>query len=116
MSKAKPAFRLELLRWVMETSMLKTQAGKHKSTVTKMARKYKASVDAVDGPRACFEVTVQRDNGRKPLVARFGGIPLKRTRTAVLTDLIPVMATTRRNELIRRLIAGRCALSSCRVS
>ena len=105
---AQDVFRLELLRWVMETSMLKTLAGKHKSTVAKMARKYKASVETADGPRACFQVMVQRDQGRKPLVARFGGIPLKRKRTTVVTDLIPVMATTRRNELIRRLIAGRC--------
>jgi len=107
---AQDVFRLELLRWVMETSMLKTLAGKHKSTVAKMARKYKASVETADGPRACFQVTVQRDQGRKPLVARFGGIPLKRKRTAVITDLKPIMATTRRNELIHRLLAGRCEL------
>jgi len=48
--------------------------------------------------------------GRKPLVARFGGIPLKRRRTAVITDLKPVMATTWRNELVHRLLAGRCEL------
>jgi group II intron reverse transcriptase/maturase len=36
---AQDVFRLEKLRWVMETSMLKTLAGKHKSTVAKMARK-----------------------------------------------------------------------------
>src|SRR6266567_1525339 len=50
------------------------------------------------------------DEGRKPLVARFGGIPLKRQRTAVITDLTPIMATARRNELIHRLLAGRCEL------
>ncbi|MFJ2583011.1 reverse transcriptase domain-containing protein [Kitasatospora aureofaciens] len=107
---AQDVFRLELLRWVMETSMLKTLAGKHKSTVTKMARRYKAAVDTPDGRRTCFQVTVQRDNGRKPLVARFGGIPLKRQRTAVITDRQPAMATARRNELIHRLLAGQCEL------
>ena len=65
--------------------MLKTLACKHKSTVAKMARKYKASIDTADGPRTCFQVTVQRDRGRKPLVARFGGIPLTRKRTAIMT-------------------------------
>jgi len=103
-------FRLEKLHWVMETSMLKTLAGKHKSTVAKMARKYKASVDTPDGPRTCFQVTVQRDQGKKPLVARFGGIPLTRKRTAVMTDLKPIMATVKRNELIHRLLARRCEL------
>jgi hypothetical protein len=94
----------------METSMLKTLAGKHKSTVTKMAHRYKAAVDTPDGRRTCFQVTVQRDKGKKPLVARFGGLPLKRQRTAVITDRNPVMATARRNELIHRLLAGQCEM------
>ena len=75
-----------------------------------MARKYKASIDTPDGPRVCFQVTVHRDQGKKPLVARFGGIPLTRKRTAVMTDLKPTMATVKRNELIHRLLAGRCEL------
>ena len=112
---AQDVFRLELLHWVMETSMLKTLAGKHKSTVSKMARRYKTRVQTADGSRVCFQVTVQRDHGRKPLVARFGGIPLTRQRAAIITDLKPVMATTRRNELIHRLLAGRCELCQGRV-
>jgi group II intron reverse transcriptase/maturase len=112
---AQDVFRLEKLRWVMETSMLKTLAGKHKSTVAKMARKYKASIDTPDGPRTCFQVTVHRERGKKPLVARFGGIPLTRQRTAVLTDLKPIMATVKRNELIHRLLAGRCELCEGRI-
>jgi group II intron reverse transcriptase/maturase len=107
---AQDVFRLAKVRWVMETSMLKTLAGKHKSTVARMARKYKASIDTPDGSRTCFQVTVHREQGKKPLVARFGGIPLRRKRTVVLTDLKPIMATTKRNELIRRLVAGRCEL------
>jgi hypothetical protein len=35
---AQDVFRLGTLRWVLETSMLKTLAGKHKSTVTKSLR------------------------------------------------------------------------------
>jgi hypothetical protein len=107
---AQDVFRLEILRWVMETSMLKTLAGKHKSTVTKMARRYKASIDTPDRRQACFQVTVRREKVKKPLVARFGGIPLKRQRTAVIADRQPVMATTRRNELIHRLLAGQCEI------
>ncbi|MGW3661473.1 reverse transcriptase domain-containing protein [Streptomyces sp. NPDC005151] len=107
---AQDVFRLAPLRWVMETSMLKTLAGKHKSAVAKMARRYKATIDTPEGRRTCFQVTVQRDRGRKPLIARFGGIPLKRQRTAVITDRRPVMATARRNELIHRLLAGQCEM------
>ncbi|MEE4590274.1 group II intron reverse transcriptase/maturase, partial [Streptomyces antimycoticus] len=35
-------FRLHRLQWVMETSMLKTLAAKHRSSVSKMAAKHKA--------------------------------------------------------------------------
>jgi hypothetical protein len=107
---AQDVFRLGRLRWVMETSMLKTLAGKHRSTITRMARKYKATIETTSGPRTVFQVIVERDRARKPLVARFGGTPLKRVRTAVLTDQRPVMASNRRNELIHRLLAERCEI------
>ncbi len=99
--------RLHRLRWAAETSMLKTLAAKHRSTVTKMARKYKAVAVTPYGPRVCFEARTERP-GRKPLVARFGGIPLKRQRKAVIDDRQPAPATTRRKELITRLLKGRC--------
>jgi group II intron reverse transcriptase/maturase len=111
---AQDVFRLGTLLWVMETSLLKTLAGKHRSTVTKMARKYKATIETPDGPRKCLQVTVHRDRGRRPLVARFGGIPLRRKRTAVLIDRRPVMASAKRNELIHRLLAGRCEICEVR--
>lgn len=107
---AQDVFRLGRLHWVMETSLLKTLAGKHRSTVRAMARKYKATIATPAGPRKCLQVAIERDRGRKPLVARFGGIPLRRVRTAVLTDQRPVMASAKRNELIHRLLAGRCEL------
>ena len=106
---AQDVHRLSRLRWVMETSMLKTLAAKHSSTVTTMARKYKTRIATDDGPRVCFQVTVPRE-GRKPLVARFGGIPLKRKNTAIISDRKPPRATTQGNELIHRLLAERCEL------
>ncbi len=112
---AQDVFRLGRLHWVMETSLLKTLAGKHRSTVTAMARKYKATVDTPAGPRKCLQVVIERDRGRKPLVTRFGGIPLRRARTAVLTDQRPVMASARRNELIHRLLAGHCEICTATV-
>lgn len=107
---AQDVSRLGPLRWVMETSMLKTLASKHKSTVMKMARRYKATISTPDGRRTCFQVTVRREKGKKPLIARFGEISLKRQRKAVITDRQPVMATARRNELIHRLLAGQCEM------
>ena len=59
--------RLYRLHWVMETSLLKTLANKHRSTVSKMARKHAATITTPHGPRKCFEATIER-SGRKPLV------------------------------------------------
>ena len=99
-------WRLNRLEWAAKTSMLKTLAAKHRSRVTPMARKYQAKIDTPHGKRTCFEAIVDRA-GRKPLVARFGGIPLKRQKKAVLNDRPTVPATTRK-ELVTRLHAGRC--------
>lgn len=61
------------LEWVMRISMLRTLAAKHRSSVSKMTARQKAKIRTPNGLRTCFEATVQRQ-GRKPLVARFGGI------------------------------------------
>jgi Type II intron maturase/Reverse transcriptase (RNA-dependent DNA polymerase) len=102
--------RLDRLQWVMLTSLLKTLACKYSSSVSKMARKYGATIETPNGPRRCMQITVERGEGRKPLVARFGGIPLSRRKNAVLIDREPVGAASRGTELIRRLLAGRCEL------
>ncbi|MFZ0377772.1 MAG: reverse transcriptase domain-containing protein [Solirubrobacteraceae bacterium] len=103
-------FRLSRLYWVMKTSLLKTLAGKHDSSVSKMARKYAATIKTPHGPRVCLQVSVDRRESRKPLVATFGGIPLKRQRNAVLIDREPARKTPRQRELIQRLKAGRCEM------
>ena len=102
-------FRLHRLRWAMETSMLKTLANKHRSSVAKMAARHKAKIDTPHGPRTCFEAKVAR-GGKNPLVARFGGIPLKRQETAVLVDRRVTGPIYPHKELVRRLLAGRCEL------
>jgi group II intron reverse transcriptase/maturase len=101
--------RLNRLEWVMTTSLLKTLACKHDSTVAKMAARYRATIPTPFGPRRCFQVSVER-HGRKPLVARFGGIPLRRKRDAVLHDRDPPPVIVRRKELISRFLAGRCEM------
>jgi hypothetical protein len=93
----------------METSMLKTLARKHRSSVSKMAARYKAKIDTPHGPRVCFEVSIAR-TGKEPLMARFGGIPLKRQKTAVLTDPCMTGPIYPHKELVRRLLTGRCEL------
>ena len=89
--------------------MLKTLAAKHQSTVITMAARYKAKIVTSDGPRTCFEARLQRE-GKQHLVARFGGIPLRHDRRAVITDPAPVPSRSPRKELIFRLRRRRCEL------
>ena len=79
-----------------------------------MLRKYEASLQAADGTTyRCLEIQVQRE-GKKPLVARFGGIPLKRQKTGVLVDQNPIYIRSERNELVKRLLADKCELCGSR--
>jgi hypothetical protein len=100
-------FRLARLQWVMSASMLMTLGNKHRSWFSKMARKYAATVETPYGPRKCFEARVEQP-GRKPLVGRFGGIPLRQNKKAVVTDRQLVPVNIKRKELVSRLLAGRC--------
>ncbi|HEX3785068.1 MAG TPA: reverse transcriptase domain-containing protein [Pseudonocardiaceae bacterium] len=106
---ASDVFRLHRLRWVMETSMLKTLASKHRSSVTKMAARHKAKTLTPHGLRTRFEASVERAGG-KPLVAWFGGIPLKRQKNAVITDHQPTGPIYPNRQLVTRLLKGRCEL------
>ena len=98
------------LRYVMETSLLRTLAAKHKTTRAKMRRKYATTVETPYGRHRCFEVRVARPN-RPPLVARFGGIPLRRQKKAVIVDADPVQHVKgKRSELLTRLLAEKCEI------
>jgi hypothetical protein len=101
---------LSRLKWVSETSLLKTLAGKHKTSVAAMARKYKTTTETANGPKKCLKVVVQREKGKKPLIAQFGGIPLQRKQRAILVDRQPQFLMTTRNELLKRVLADQCEL------
>ena len=104
------AYKLNRLHWTMLTSLLKTLACKHDSTVSKMVARYKTTITTPHGPRTCMQTVTNREGGRKPLVATFGGIPLKRHKTAVINDRKTTLGKPRRKELISRLRAGRCEM------
>ena len=74
-----------------------------------MTARHKAKTETPYGPRTCFEATVQRQS-RKPLVARFGGIPLKRNRNAVPFDRVPDPAPHKHREVVQRLLRSVCEI------
>ena len=106
---AQDVSKLTRLRWHALTSLLKTLAAKHHSTVTKMAVRYRAKIETSDGLRTCFEARRHRE-GKPDLVARFGGIPLRQNRKAVIRDPAPARIPYPRKELVRRLRKRICEL------
>jgi hypothetical protein len=106
---AQDVWRLSVLCWYAQTSMLKTLAAKHKSSVAKMAARHKAKAITGHGPRTCFEARRHRE-GKTDLVARSGGIPLKHDRRAVIRDPAPARTGHPRKELIHRLLKRACEL------
>jgi group II intron reverse transcriptase/maturase len=102
---------LSLLHWVMRTSLLKTLAHKHKSSVAKMVRRFAAKVATPFGPRTCLETRVPRV-GKEPLIARFGGLPLRTNLTAYVEDRLLARKPQRGTELLQRLLANECEACS----
>jgi group II intron reverse transcriptase/maturase len=105
---------LNRLQWVMQGSLLKTLAAKHKSTMRAMRERYATTTtDPTTGQTlACLEVRVERD-GKPPLVARFGGISLVRQPEAILNDT-PPRVWGRGTELLTRFLAEECELCGSR--
>src|SRR5205823_319623 len=110
----KLAYNVSRLRYVchiMKYSLLKTLANKHKATVREMARKYAATTDADQGRLKCLRVVVPRRDGKEPLIAEFGGIPLRHDKWATLHDTIPeVRFISRRTDIVQRMLADVCEL------
>jgi group II intron reverse transcriptase/maturase len=104
--------RLHWLRWVMQQSLTKTLAAKLKITVSKVYERFHATWEVEGRPYKGLQVTVQRE-GKPPLIAKWGGIPLKRKPYAILNDQPPKFWASR-SELEQRLLADTCELcGSC---
>ncbi|HKR50343.1 MAG TPA: group II intron reverse transcriptase/maturase [Pseudonocardiaceae bacterium] len=53
-------WRLNRVHWVIQTSLLKTLAGKYDSTVSRKAARYKTTIDTPHGPRKCLQTPAAR--------------------------------------------------------
>jgi group II intron reverse transcriptase/maturase len=95
------------LRWCMERSLVQTLAMKLRVSVSAIYRRYQAKIQTDPGPRIGLQVKIERNNGLKPLIARWGGISLARDIQAVLKET-PFYICGPRTELERRLLATAC--------
>lgn len=99
--------QLNRLRWTMERSLTQTLACKLRISVRSVYRRYQAQVQTDHGPRAGLRVTVERGEGKTPLVATWGGLPLVHRTAAVLDDDPPHIWGSR-TALEQRLLAQTC--------
>jgi group II intron reverse transcriptase/maturase len=105
-------YSLNKLRWIMETSLLKTLAHKFKRSVTQIAAKYRAELVVGGKKYKGFQVTIPRPE-KKPLVATWGGVSLSWDIGATLEDQQPEVHGGR-SELVQRLLAEVCELCGSR--
>lgn len=97
------------LKWVMEQSLAKTLAKKFRVSVRTIYRRYRTTVTLDTGTYRVLQTTVDRP-GRPPLVARWGGIPLRWEPTATLKDNPQPIWNDRRVEVVQRLLADICEM------
>jgi hypothetical protein len=98
--------RLHTLKNAMEGSLVKTLAAKHNSSVGSIYRKYRPQVEVDGKSYKTLQVTIDRE-GKKPLVATWGAIPLKWDIKATLDDQ-PAQIWHDRSELEQRLLTQVC--------
>ena len=99
--------QLGSLGGTMATSLLKTLAGKHQTSVRKEAKRLQGTTQTPEGPRTCLKLTIPRE-GKSPLVATFGGQSLKRVKHPVIKDQVITPYPRMRSEIIERLLHDTC--------
>lgn len=90
----------------METSLTKTLAAKLQLSVTQVYRRFHATIEVNGRSYKGLQVVIERP-GKQPLVAQWGGIPLRWDIGATGTDLLPPVWVGR-SELEKRLLANGC--------
>ena len=97
---------LDQLKWLMEQSLVKTLASKHKTSVRKIYKQYRTEIKVDERKYKVLQVTLLREE-KKPLVATWGAIPLIWDIQANPDDR-PHLTWRVRSELEKRLLAQVC--------
>lgn len=100
------AKRLQPVRYTYLQSLVKTLARKHQQKATWVYRQYKTKFET---GMTGLMVTIPREEPQKPLTAKFGAVPLRRKRAAILKDEVQRPKRSG-NELVKRLLANTCEL------
>lgn len=95
--------KLDRVKWVYQQALVKTLAAKHKTSATRIYRKY---THQLPNGRKVIAVEIARKE-QKSLVAKFGGKPIRFEKNAVIYDRKPQLLR-KPNELVKRLLTNRC--------
>ena len=99
--------KLNYLQYTMETSLLKTLAMKNRTTTMKTLKRLKTTIKTPQGPRKCLRLIIPRE-GKKPLVATFGGLSLARKKDAAVRKVAIPTYPRMRSEIVERLLKNTC--------
>jgi group II intron reverse transcriptase/maturase len=94
------------LKWIMDQSLTMTLAAKMKTNASDVRKKYNTVIMVEGRPYKGMKITIERD-GKKPLVAQWGGIPLRRKERAILNDQ-PQTQWGGHIELEKRMLTNTC--------
>ncbi|MDQ8736406.1 group II intron reverse transcriptase/maturase [Paenibacillus sp. LHD-38] len=104
------AHQLHSLKRTMEVSLARTLANKFKTTANKMFKKYKMTRETDGQSYKVLQTEVKRE-GKKPLVAFFGGFKLGYKKDAIIVDAPPTgKVFSIKSQLIDRLLNDTCEL------
>lgn len=108
------AHQLHRLKRIMELSLARTLANKYKTTVNKIFKQYQTTRETEGQSYKVLQTVVERE-GKKPLVAYFGGFKLGFKKDAVIDDTLPTgKVYSIRSQLIDRLLNDTCELCESR--
>jgi group II intron reverse transcriptase/maturase len=99
--------QLKRLKWVMEQSLTKTLAVKLRCKVTEIYDRYGAVITTPQGVYKGLMLKIERE-GKHPLVAFWGGIPLRRQMNVKLEDDPAPVWNGTHTELVQRMLAEIC--------
>jgi len=102
--------RFSHLKWVMEQALTKTLATKLKLSVPQVYGRFATTLSTDRGPYKGLRVRVEREEGKRPLVAQWGGISLAWHKNATLDDQPRRVWNGPHTELVERLLADTCEL------
>ncbi|ASG19080.1 reverse transcriptase/maturase family protein [Salmonella enterica] len=102
------AHRLWNVHRVMRKSLLGTLANKHRTTVSRIVRSLRTEVTVGDKTIKALQIVRHKGQGKRPLVATFGGLSLAWQKDTVISDNPKQVFNGVRSELISRLLAQTC--------